>query len=99
MKASQSSDSTALRFPVSIKGVVLTDGRCVLLRNERNEWELPGGKLEPGEDPEFCVVREIEEELGIEVSAPVLIDCWLYDILGKVEVLIVTYGFPDIGNK
>jgi hypothetical protein len=31
-------------FPVSVKGVVVRDGRVLLLRNERDEWELPGGK-------------------------------------------------------
>jgi ADP-ribose pyrophosphatase YjhB (NUDIX family) len=37
-------------FPVSVKGVVVQGGKVLLLRNERDEWELPGGKLEVGED-------------------------------------------------
>jgi len=77
---------------VSVKGVVLQGDRAVLLFNERDEWELPGGRLEPGEEPEACVVREIAEELGLEASAPVLLDVWLYRIAGKGSVLIVTYG-------
>jgi 8-oxo-dGTP pyrophosphatase MutT (NUDIX family) len=81
-----------MQFPVSIKGVVFRDDRAILLRNERDEWELPGGKLEPDEEPEVCCAREIREELALEVQVDRLLDCWVYDILGRVKVLIVTYG-------
>jgi len=80
------------RFPVSVKGVVLRAGRVILLRNERDEWELPGGRLEADETPEGCVAREIEEELGLGVSVGPLLDCWLYEPLPGRRVLIVTYG-------
>jgi 8-oxo-dGTP pyrophosphatase MutT (NUDIX family) len=80
------------RFPVSVKGVAVQDGRVLLLENERAEWELPGGKLELGEDPVACVVREIGEESGWQVSAGPLLDCWQYHIGPGADVLIVTYG-------
>jgi mutator protein MutT len=86
------SDGAALRYPVSIKGVLLVDGRVVLLRNERDEWELPGGKLDPGEQPETCIVREIEEELGLAVECAAILDSWVYEIRAGTIVLIVTYG-------
>ena len=79
-------------WPVSIKGVVVLSGRVVLLKNDRAEWELPGGRLERGEDPESCLAREIAEELSLEVRVGPLLDCWRYPVLPGKEVLIVTYG-------
>lgn len=83
---------------ISVKGVVLQDGRAVLLFNERDEWELPGGRLEPDEEPEACVIREIAEELGLAARDPVLLDVWIYRIPGKGPVLIVTYGVTVAGT-
>jgi 8-oxo-dGTP pyrophosphatase MutT (NUDIX family) len=85
-------DNSAARFPVSIKGVIVHDGRVVLLRNERQEWELPGGKLEPGEAPTACLAREIAEELNLTVEIGEILDSWVYAIAPGVKVLIVTYG-------
>lgn len=80
-------------FPVSVKGVVVRGGRVLLLRNERDEWELPGGKLEAGEDPAACVVREIGEEVGWDVTVGPVLDVWLYHIRQVArDVLVVTYG-------
>lgn len=80
-------------FPVSVKGVVARAGRTLLLHNERDEWELPGGRLELGETPEQCVVREIHEETGWQVRPGPILDSWLYYIeAAERHVFIVTYG-------
>jgi 8-oxo-dGTP pyrophosphatase MutT (NUDIX family) len=81
-----------MNLPVSIKGVLLQEGSVVLLKNERSEWELPGGRLEPGETPEQCIIREIAEELGCTVEVGPLLDCWVYEVLPARPALIVTYG-------
>ena len=78
-------------FPVSVKGVAVQAGRVLLLENERSEWELPGGKLELGENPADCVAREVAEESGWDVTGS-LLDCWQYHISEGRDVLIVTYG-------
>jgi ADP-ribose pyrophosphatase len=48
---------------------VLEDGRLLLIRQFRPAaeafvYEIPAGRLEPGEDPQACVARELEEEVG-----------------------------------
>lgn len=85
-------DNKAYRIPVSIKGIVYHNGKVVLLKNERDERELPGGKLELGEAPEVYVIREIEEELGLTAQTGPLLDSWVYHIFEGVDVLILTYG-------
>lgn len=88
-------------YPVSVKGVTARDVRILLLHNDRGEWELPGGRLETGETPEQCVVREIAEETGWAVTAGPILDAWLYHVAqaGK-HVYIVTYGCHlDPGQK
>lgn len=42
-------------------------------------WEIPGGKLEPEETPEQCIVREIREELATEVKAEKILGVVDYD--------------------
>ncbi|MFJ4676956.1 NUDIX domain-containing protein [Kitasatospora sp. NPDC088783] len=81
------------RFPISVKGVVVDGGgRVLLLKNEREEWELPGGKLEGAETPVERVETEILEECGLRATAGELLDVWMYEPLPGRQVFIVTYG-------
>jgi 8-oxo-dGTP pyrophosphatase MutT (NUDIX family) len=82
-----------------VKVVVDYHGEVPLLRNEREEWELPGGKLELGESPEDTVRREVAEELGITISTVDAIDSWVYEITSMRHVFIVSYGTSYAGSE
>ena len=64
------------------------DGRVLIAKRPEGKtlaglWEFPGGKVEPGERPEAALIRELSEELGIEVSesclAPFVFASHAYD--------------------
>lgn len=47
-------------------GVVLNNKMEMLFIYRRNKWDLPKGKIDPGETSEICAVREVKEETGIK---------------------------------
>lgn len=55
---------------VAAAALIDVDGRVLLAQRPEGKsmaglWEFPGGKVEPGETPEAALIRELEEELGI----------------------------------
>lgn len=76
---------------VSIKGVLIHDGCVLLLLNERDEWDLPGGRPDPGEDHRAALVREVLEETGFAVDVGALVDEHIFEVLPRRFVRIVVY--------
>ena len=53
--------------------LVDVDGRVLIAQRPEGKsmaglWEFPGGKVEPGETPEHALIRELQEEIGIDVT-------------------------------
>jgi 8-oxo-dGTP diphosphatase len=73
---------------VSAVALIDADGRVLLAQRPEGKamaglWEFPGGKVEPGETPEVALIRELEEELGINTwascLAPLTFASYTYD--------------------
>ena len=74
---------------VSAVALVDADGRVLLAQRPAGKplaglWEFPGGKVNPGETPEIALIRELSEELGIDVAASCL-----------APFTFASYTYPD----
>jgi 8-oxo-dGTP pyrophosphatase MutT (NUDIX family) len=87
-----------MAYPTSIKGVLLVDRQVLLVKNSRDEWELPGGRIDEGEDHAQTVSREFVEELSLNVAIRAPIDSYLFEVIPGRRVLIVTYGCTLVGE-
>jgi 8-oxo-dGTP diphosphatase len=77
--------------PLSIKGVLVHEGCVLLLLNERDEWDLPGGRPDAGEDHHAALAREVREETGLSVEVGAMLDEHLFEVLPQRFVKIVAY--------
>jgi len=71
-----------------VVAALVRDGTRVLMSRRRADqpmpllWEFPGGKVEPGENPESALAREVREELGCELA------------VGRIDE-VVFFAYPD----
>lgn len=74
---------------VSAVALIDPEGRVLLAQRPEGKsmaglWEFPGGKVEPGETPESALIRELQEELGIDTHASCL-----------APLTFASHGYPD----
>jgi len=93
-------------YIVRVNAVLVEDGKILLVEqyvSETRHWAHPGGKPETGETLEECIIREVKEETGLDVS----VDCLLYvtdRISDENHVIIISFlvrrkgGEPGTGH-
>ncbi|WP_326524671.1 (deoxy)nucleoside triphosphate pyrophosphohydrolase [Sphingomonas sp.] len=89
--------STDLMHVVAV-ALVDADGRVLVQQRPEGTpmaglWEFPGGKIDPGETPEAALIRELREELGIEVAQACLAPAvFASEPLGARHLLLLLYA-------
>ena len=84
-------DELSDKLPVSIKAIIVDDNKILCLKNERNEWDLPGGKINFNEDVEACLKREVKEEVNLDIKNLNILKSFNLKF-NSVPVFIVVYS-------
>ncbi|WP_036565116.1 (deoxy)nucleoside triphosphate pyrophosphohydrolase [Nocardioides halotolerans] len=86
---------------VVVGAAIVRDGRVLAARRTApaaaaGRWELPGGKVEPGETDDASLVREVREELGLRIT----VERWLEGEapIGETHLLRVAVATADDGE-
>ena len=97
-EAAQQQAAAALPYLYVVAAALVdADGRILVQQRPEGTpmaglWEFPGGKLEVGETPEAALIRELREELGIEVEQACLAPaCFASEPLGSKHLLLLLY--------
>ena len=80
-----------MTMQVSIKGVVFKNDCLLLLLNDRNEYELPGGRPDPSETGEETLRRELFEETGLNCDVSEYLGSQSFEVIPNRWVFIVGF--------
>jgi 8-oxo-dGTP diphosphatase len=80
-----------------VAGVIEREGKIFICQRREDQphalkWEFPGGKVEPGESPEVALVRELEEELGIEAEIDTEVMRYEFSYPEKKPILLIFFA-------
>ena len=79
-----------------VAGLIIGEGRVLITQRRADQplplqWEFPGGKVEPGEAPVAALVRELREEIGVEVAVGRIWDV-LFHAYPAFDLVMLVYA-------
>ena len=86
------------------KAIIIKDNKLLMIKksskdsNQPNKWEIPGGRKQIGESLDEHIIREVREEVGINIIPKDLFDIWQFSIKieGKETTVIAVSRFCEI---
>jgi len=80
----------------AMKAIILKNGKVLIMKRSMKEdhaqvlWDIPGGKIDFGEDPIDCLNREVMEESGIKIEIIKLLRVWSFLKDSKTQIIGIT---------
>ena len=95
-----------INFRIAVKAFIVNKNKLLVCKRAKediqkpNIWEIPGGRLNPGEDPFIGIIREIREETGLYIKPilPMSINHFERDD-GQIITMIVSFCKPIGGRQ
>ena len=91
-------DSMSDKFPTSVKSLIFDDKRVLLIKNERDEWDLPGGKIEKNDNVIETLVREVKEELNLTIDNYNILQAKKH-LFRRQEIIVIVYYSKITNNE
>ncbi len=86
---------------IPVKALIRKDDKILLIQQAdgKEDWCLPGGRLNNGEQPREGLRREILEEIGAEIEIGRLVDCTVFTSKSGMNHFVVVFEATLVGNS
>jgi 8-oxo-dGTP pyrophosphatase MutT (NUDIX family) len=73
---------------IAMKAIIEQDGKVLLAKVHNGMWELPGGRINEGEEPEIALIREVKEELDLDIEPGSVFDVFKFTAIQDKIILL-----------
>ncbi len=90
---------------VAVKGIIFNKGKVLIVKRTDYDdvgggtWECPGGKIDFGEDLVAALVREVKEEVGLDITVEKILYATTFNTDPMRQVVILTYLCRSVENE